>query len=115
LSTLPMTTVMVTHRLPGFHCWPGAPKAVEYLAFPHRHLFLIIVAWRVGHPDRDVEFHTAQGWIRELYQPNHDFGARSCEMIAKDIRDGLVGRGFKSPAWVEVHEDEENGSRVEFA
>jgi len=108
------TQVIVTHRIAGFHFWPDAPDEVAYLKSLHRHLFMFVVAWKVGHDDRDVEFHTAQKWIREAYDEPKNFGAMSCEMISKDLWSKLVDAGHAAPAWVEVWEDEECGARVEF-
>lgn len=109
------STVLVTHRIPGFHCWPNAPGEVAYLSNTHRHLFLMIAAWKVGHDDRDVEFHTAQAWMRKVYAPNTDFGAQSCEMIAKDMFTKLTEAGHRAPAWIEIWEDGEAGAKVVFS
>jgi hypothetical protein len=106
------TMVMVTHRVPGFHYWPGAPDEVSYLAHRHRHLFMVIVSVTVGHDNREVEFHTLQGDVRSQFSDNMDFGARSCEMIAKDLIGKLEASGYRV-AWAEVWEDGENGARVE--
>lgn len=107
------STVIVTHRTPGFHYWPGAAGDVSYLAHRHRHLFLMVVGWPVEHDDRDVEFHTAQKWIADSYKANHDFGAMSCEMIAKELWEKLILAGYPTPKWIEVWEDSECGARVE--
>jgi hypothetical protein len=109
-----MTTVIVSHRVPGFHFWPSAPDEVSYLNNLHRHLFLILVAWKVTHNDRQVEFHTAQSWIRTLYSEPQNFGPKSCEMIAQDLNNELKSAGHPPPAWIEVWEDGESGARVEF-
>ena len=102
--------------MPGFHYWPGAPDDVSYLANMHRHLFLIIVGWKVAlDNNRSVEFHTAQGWIKKLYTDPQNFGPKSCEMIAKDLGTLLVANGHPQPSFIEVWEDGENGSKVEFA
>lgn len=104
--------VIVTHRVPGFHFWPGADGDVSYQANRHRHQFLFVVAWDVARDDMDVEFHTAQNWIRKTFEANTDFGAKSCEMIAKDLAMRLAEAGHKHPAWIEVCEDGEVGLRV---
>lgn len=111
------TEVMITLRIPGFHRWPDAGVAnpdVHYLQARHRHLFLFKVAWMVSHDDRDVEFHTAQEWVRGCYNEVHEFGNRSCEMIAKELHHMLVEGGRPAPYWIEVWEDEECGARVVF-
>ena len=106
------TSVIVTHKQVGFHHWPNAPKEVDYLRHPHRHEFTIKVCVQVLHSDREVEFHTLQREIRALFRTEHDFGASSCEHIAKDMVDQLYDAGYR-PEWVEVWEDGENGARVE--
>lgn len=108
------TTTIITHRAPGFHHWPNAPGEVGYLSHPHRHMFMYVAGFVVQHDDRDVEFHTVQAWLRDLINDNHDFGAMSCEMIAKWVSSQLVGAGHRPPSFVEVWEDGEHGARVEF-
>lgn len=72
------------------------------------------MAWNVGHDDWDNEFHAMQTWIRKTFEPNIDFGAKSCEMIAKDLCIKLEDAGHRIPNWIEVWEDHEVGARVEF-
>lgn len=104
------TTTVVTHRIPGFHFAPQVEGSDRtYLANRHRHMFMLIVGWK-----GNVEFHEAQDWLRAKYEPNTDFGGRTCEAIAKDIGVGMAEAGHCHPAWVEVWEDGENGSRVAF-
>lgn len=108
------STIIVTHRVTGFHFWPDAPEARGYLSHRHRHQFLIIVGHAVAHDDRAIEFHDLQDAVRGLFSKEvMDFGAKSCEMIAKDIAGGLRLLNYR-PAWVECWEDEENGARIEF-
>lgn len=112
------STVIVQHRAPGFHYYPGAQGTeVAFLANRHRHLFLFVVGWKVDGLDRDIEFFIAQKWLREAYPADGhgiDFGAKSCEMIAKEIAEKLQFKGHPAPSFVEVWEDEENGGRVDF-
>lgn len=108
------TQVVVTHRVSGFHYWPGAPDETSYLRHRHRHLFMLVVGFEVLGHNREVEFHAAQATIRGMYEDPHDFGSKSCEMIAKELGEWL-GRVDMPPAFVEVWEDEENGARVEFS
>jgi hypothetical protein len=108
------STVIVSHRVVGFHHWSGAPDEVAYLRNLHRHLFLFLVAWPVHHDNRQIEFHTAQAWIKKLYDEPMHFGASSCEMLAHQLYDGLRNAGHPAPCWIEVWEDQENGARVEF-
>lgn len=103
--------VFVTLRVVGFHCWPDAPAVVSYLAARHRHVFGIRVEWAVDHEERQVEFHIAQGWIRDALvsafgMEPMEFGGRSCETIAQLLWDRLEVK----PVSVEVNEDGENGA-----
>ena len=107
--------VFVTLRVAGFHCWPEAPQEVAYLASRHRHLFHVRVEWQVRHEERDVEFHIAQGWVRDAFRQRFgeepvEFGARSCETIATWLHEALL----RKPVAVEISEDGENGARLEW-
>ncbi len=113
VDLVPQTTVIVSHQVPGFHHWPGAPDDVAYLRYMHRHLFLIVVGWKVSHDNRDVEFHTAQDWIRKEYPTPTNFGSRSCEQLAKELGTKLIEAGLPAPTFVEFWEDGEFGARVE--
>jgi hypothetical protein len=107
------TTVIATHRVKGFHYWPNAPDEVAYLRALHRHEFMFIVGWKVGHDDRQVEYHTAQAWMKSFFVEPQNFGARSCETLCKDMFVSLELAGHPKPSFIECWEDEENGSRVE--
>lgn len=92
------------------HCWPECPfDAVSYLRSPHRHMFHITAYVAVYHDDRNVEFillkHRIENYLSITY-PHHDFGSKSCEMIARE----LIER-FELSA-CNVSEDGENGSFV---
>jgi len=75
------------------HCWPGAHEERAYLRDPHRHLFHIAVVVRVNHDERDVEWHdlnqVAQDIVNEMADEIrdglHQFGARSCETLARQL------------------------------
>ena len=116
-SRVSKRTVFAVIRVVGFHAWEGAPPRVGYLSSSHRHVFTIRAEYVVSHGDRDVEFHIAQGWLRDavstVWSHNGDgyqFGGMSCEDIAERLCHGLSVK----PNAIEVWEDDENGSRVEF-
>jgi hypothetical protein len=112
-------TVIATFKEVGFHCWPDAPAEVSYLSNPHRHEFLIRVEARVGHDDREIEFHMLKREAKLAMITAFDaaeqgsefqFGHRSCEMIAQHLYASI-----RYPvSAIEVWEDQENGARVEF-
>lgn len=118
-----MTDTTITARavVPGLHHWPDAPESRAYLARPHRHEFCFSACVRVGHNERDVEFHDLgdliEGSARERGGVFHhdallvDFGAASCETLAHHVYKRLAERGL-SVVWVEVSEDGQFSARV---
>lgn len=114
------SVVISTCSVNGFHAWPDAPADLAYLSTRHRHAFYFKVEVRVGHDNRQVEFHQLQRALRaaieDLYPRGgnggeFEFGAASCEMLAKDLYVYLGKREWLVEA-VEVWEDEECGARV---
>lgn len=112
------TSVIVTFEMEGMHNFPSARELfpeVGFLADPHRHMFHFKLAKQVNHDDRDVEFIMFKRDVQDRLHFLHgdeemrclNFGAMSCEMIAKQLLRDL------SCLWVEVWEDGENGARVE--
>lgn len=105
--------VFATFRAVGFHNWPGAPDAYAYLRSKHRHEFHCKVEIAVGGSNREVEFchfkDVAHGEFIKLCTADGDFGSRSCEMIADDLRAALLHLHYRVSA-VEVSEDGENGA-----
>lgn len=98
-----MTTISVYATVAGIHCWPDAPDRRAYLRSAHRHVFHIETVADVAHDDRDVEFHDlaerTETEFRALGGSYHDestlvdFGARSCEMLARELWDVLERAG----------------------
>lgn len=107
------TVVIVQTQFEGIHSWPDCPiKSVEFLRYPHRHIFHVKTEILVSHPDRQVEFLYAKKAITEYLHrrwPNGNLKHSSCEMVATDL---LTSDLFDFQA-VEVFEDGENGVRVE--
>lgn len=83
------TFVETYNQIEGFHCWPGAPESMAYLANRHRHMFVIRCRYLVEHDDRAIEINKTQRCIeatmRELYGIPMELGAMSCEMLAREI------------------------------
>lgn len=105
--------VYCTLQVEGIHNWPGCPfEEVSYLRNPHRHVFHIKAHAPVHHDDRDVEFILLKHHITEYLNTTYwsddvwclYFGARSCEMIARELIDQF---GLSR---CEVNEDGENGA-----
>lgn len=111
------TTIFVTTQFVEKHQWSEAPTEVGYLAYPHRHLFMVRLEIEVLHNDRELEYHTVLkdlGWMisDELLRAWNLYW--SCEDIAQRI---LTWAKRKWPERllyrVTVSEDGENGSVME--
>lgn len=108
-------------RFEGVHHFPEARPPAAFLNQPHSHNFKVVVSVQVGHDNRDVEFIELRQWIKHaLLQcyPQHDgilqLGARSCEMIGRDIMERLEQRmEMQGRTWVvEVAEDDLQGAII---
>ena len=100
------STVYCTLQYEALHNWPTCDiDEVDFLKYPHRHMFHIKAFKKVDHDDRDIEFIVLKRkiarYLGEKY--NHDFGPMSCEMIARELIDT-----FNLSA-CDVSEDNENG------
>ena len=109
------TTIVVRLQLEGVHKWAKCPyEEVKFLRDEHRHIFWIECEREVFHDDRDVEFIMFKRDIIEYLEHEyfnfesrtHEFGAKSCEMLAKEIM-----KEFDC-CYVSVFEDNENGAEV---
>ena len=111
------TNVIAKLEIEGLHNWPAADKVfpeVGFLASMHRHKWFITAKKQVNHDDRDVEFIMFKRDIIEYLEHEyfnfesrtHEFGAKSCEMLAKEILEE-----FKCN-YVSVFEDNENGAEI---
>lgn len=107
-----LTTIIVRTQKEGIHCYPNAPKEVEFLKSPHRHMFHIEAEIQVFHDDRELEFIIVKRDLDNWLHLNVDY--KSCEMIAKDVLAYLHSRWDCSARYtrVDVFEDGENGARV---
>ena len=111
------TNVIVKLQVEGIHWWKDAKNVfpeVGFLSDAHRHIFHITCKKRVFHDDRDVEFIMFKRDIIEYLEHEyfnfesrtHEFGAKSCEMLAKEILEEF------DCVYVSVFEDDENGAEV---
>lgn len=112
--------IWVTFQKEGIHKYPAALtdpnlKDVEFLGYPHRHMFKFKVWIEVFHDDRDLEFIQFKRWLESLYADGVlELDFQSCEMIsdalARKIQSKFPGRHVT----IEVSEDGENGSFAEY-
>lgn len=110
-------TIFVRFTSAGFHRWAGAPAGRSYLADRHRHLFHVEVRMQVAHDNREVEFHDLLDRSRLIFEGfsvDGNFGAHSCEMLARELGRGLVEH-YRRPVTIIVSEDNECGAQVEVA
>jgi hypothetical protein len=114
--------IWVRFQKEGIHKYPAAledPKLadVQFLGFPHRHIFHFRVWIDVFHNDRDVEFIQFKRWCESLYNGNNSVLAldyKSCEMIADDLYVQIAAKYPERTVWIEVSEDGENGALIKY-
>ncbi|MBC8298304.1 MAG: hypothetical protein H8E55_21260 [Pelagibacterales bacterium] len=109
--------VIAKLEIEGMHNWPDAKAIfpeVAFLSDMHRHKWFITVKCPVNHNDRDKEFFILKrdilDYMRDKYYNSstrtHEFGAKSCEMLAQEIQ-----KEFDA-VYVSVFEDNECGAEV---
>lgn len=112
------TYVIVRLQVDGLHNFPDAYHLFPEVAFltdTHRHIFHFEAKVEVFHDNRDKEFimlkrdilnYLSEHYYNEVTR-THEFGSRSCEMLAKEV---LTVFNCSS---VTVWEDLESGATVE--
>lgn len=117
---LEKSMIWVTFQKEGIHCYPAAAieeklQDVSFLASPHRHIFHFKVWIEVFHDDRDIEFIQFKRWLETLYsQGTLELNYKSCEMIARDLKEEITARYPSRELWISVSEDNENGCFIKF-
>ena len=114
--------IWVTWQKEGIHKYPAAltdPALadVQFLGYPHRHMFHFRVWIDVFHNDRDIEFIQFKRWLEALYNGSGavlSLDYKSCEMIADDIYIKIAERYPNRAVWIEVAEDGENGCLIKY-
>jgi hypothetical protein len=115
MSTL-IRWIQVSFQKEGIHKWPDAVnhKGVEFLAYPHRHMFHFYVKLQVEHNDREVEFILFKRWLESLYEDSVlALDYKSCEMIAEELIEKIQEKYPARRISVSVFEDNENGAVLE--
>ena len=103
----------VTFQKEGIHKYPAAPEGVEFLQYPHRHMFHFYVTLQVRHDDREVEFILFKRELENLYTEHAlELDNQSCEMMAEGLINYIEDNYPKRAVKVEVYEDNENGAVV---
>ena len=103
--------IWVTFQKEGIHKYPDAPQGVEFLKYPHRHIFHFKVELEVFHDDRDVEFILFKRELEKLFADGTlQLDYKSCEMIADDLAFYIQAKYPKRDLVITVSEDGENGA-----
>ena len=110
-----MKKIFVTFQKEGIHKYPDAPEGVEFLQYPHRHIFHFRVEIEVFHDDREIEFILFKRELEKLYSDGIlELDYKSCEMMADDLSKYIyqeyTGRNFN----IIISEDGENGAICEY-
>lgn len=109
--------ITVKFQKEGIHCYPAAKDlpGVEFLAYPHRHMFHFTATLQVFHDDRDVEFILLKRELESLYSAGTlQIDSMSCEMLAEQLCSYLLEHYPNRIVQVEVSEDNENSGIVRY-
>ena len=103
--------IWVTFQKEGIHQYPDAPEGVEFLKFPHRHIFHFKVELEVFHDDRDVEFILFKRQLEKLYVSEAlTLLHKSCEMLSDELALTIQTLYPGRDLIITISEDNENGS-----
>ena len=115
--------IWVKFQREGIHHYPAAltdPRLsdVNFLGYPHRHMFYFKVAIEVYHNDRDIEFIQFKRWCESLYEGSNDpvleLNHKSCEMIADDLYAEINQKYPGRRVEITISEDDENGCTIQY-
>ena len=114
--------IWITWQKEGIHKYPAAltdPALadVQFLGYPHRHIFHFRVWIDVFHNDRDLEFIQFKRWCESLYSGHGavlSLDYKSCEMMADDLYIQIATRYPGRVVHIEVSEDGENGALIRY-
>jgi hypothetical protein len=114
--------IWITWQKEGIHKYPAAltdPNLadVQFLGYPHRHMFHFRVWIDVFHNDRDLEFIQFKRWCESLYSGQGavlSLDHKSCEMMADDLYIQIASRYPGRRVHIEVAEDGENGALIRY-
>jgi len=107
------TLVWCTLEFEGWHKWDKAPNEVDYLRFPHRHIFKVQVFIEVKTNDREIEFITLKHQCQQIVSGFDKENVGSCEQIAEAIIAQVKQIYPNRAVGADVSEDGENGARVQ--
>ena len=117
--------IKVSFQKEGIHKYLGAKDlpGVEFLQYPHRHIFHFYVTLEVMHDNREVEFILFKRELEGLYtdrmatkvdaEGTLQLDYQSCEMMAESLINYIEEYYPNRATQVEVYEDNENGAIVQ--
>ena len=109
-----------TFQKEGIHHYPAALQLpeladVSFLGYPHRHMFHFTVKIEVLPDDREIEFILAKRWAENLFDTGIiDANHKSCEMLAEEMVDQVIGKYGDRDVLVKVSEDGENAGYCDY-
>lgn len=109
-----MRMIWVTFQKEGFHKYPDAPDEVAFLRDLHRHIFHFKVWIEVHHDDREIEFILFKRYCIDLFEKTISAKFKSCEMLSNDLWERIHEKYPNRKIYIEVSEDGENGSYIEY-
>ena len=106
--------IYVKNQIKALHQWVDAEGAVEFLKYPHRHIFHIVTHVDVKHDDREVEFFTIQSQIDAILEAwkRESSLKTSCEQLGLYVLGALQQLYPNRFMTCDVSEDNENGAVV---
>ena len=112
-----MVWAIIKTQFEGYHCWEDAPKEVDFLRYPHRHLFYVELWIEQRHTERDIEYILEKRKLNKFIEknlcPKWSYLTFSCEFIANVIKEKWIKIYPNRKIKVSVFEDNENGALVE--
>lgn len=106
------SSIVVRTNFEGIHQYTNAPEEVDFLRYPHRHIFYVEAEIEVKHDDRELEFVIVKRAINRFLFGKPFTVQYSCEQMAKDIIGMLEEKFGERHITVGVYEDNENGGKV---
>lgn len=104
--------IVIRAQFEAIHHWPECPiKEVEFLRYPHRHVFYVEMKWEVQHNDRDKEFIVQKRKVNHFLMTRYagqQLGRKSCEDMAEELLEA-----FPEACYCSVFEDNENGAELQ--
>lgn len=108
-----MKFIFIKTQFEGFHDYPDAPDEVKFLKNTHRHIFHVKVWIEVFHDNRDIEFILFKRFV-DKFLKMRPLNFKSCEMISDDLYFDISNNYPAREIRIEISEDNENGSYIEY-